>query len=138
MYVIVIGGGRIGYYLARDLIERGDEVTLIEKDAGRAEWLSSQLGSLVMRGDGDEMAFLRTTGMERADVVLAVTGDDDDNLIALQLAKRYFNVRHTIARVNNPANVDVFKTLGVDTAVSATEVLISAMEQQLAQDSSGG
>ena len=91
MYVIVIGGGRIGYYLARDLIERGDEVTLIEKDAARAEWLSSQLGSLVMRGDGDEMSFLRTTGMERADVVLAVTGDDDDNLIALQLAKRYFN-----------------------------------------------
>jgi|SRR5579872_2916395 len=136
MYVIVIGGGRIGYYLARDLIERGDEVTLIEKDAARAEWLSSQLGSLVMRGDGDEMAFLRTTGMERADVVLAVTGDDDDNLIALQLAKRYFNVRHTIARVNNPANVEVFKALGVDTAVSATEVLISAMEQQLAQDAS--
>ena len=137
MYVIVIGGGRIGYYLARDLVERGDEVTLIEKDAARAEWLSSQLGSLVMRGDGDEMAFLRTTGMERADVVLAVTGDDDDNLIALQLAKRYFNVRHTIARVNNPANVEVFKTLGVDTAVSATEVLISAMEQQLAQESAG-
>jgi trk/ktr system potassium uptake protein len=137
MYVIVIGGGRIGYYLARDLIERGDEVTLIEKDAARAEWLSSQLGSLVMRGDGDEMAFLRTTGMERADVVLAVTGDDDDNLIALQLAKRYFNVRHTIARVNNPANVEVFKTLGVDAAVSATEVLIGAMEQQLAQESGG-
>jgi len=138
MYVIVIGGGRIGYYLARDLVERGDEVTLIEKDASRAEWLSSQLGSLVMRGDGDEMAFLRTTGMERADVVLAVTGDDDDNLIALQLAKRYFNVRHTIARVNNPANVEVFKTLGVDAAVSATEVLIGAMEQQLAQEAAGG
>jgi len=137
MYVIVIGGGRIGYYLARDLVERGDEVTLIEKDASRAEWLSSQLGSLVMRGDGDEMAFLRTTGMERADVVLAVTGDDDDNLIALQLAKRYFNVRHTIARVNNPANVEVFKTLGVDAAVSATEVLIGALEQQLAQEAAG-
>lgn len=137
MYVIVVGGGRIGYYLTRDLVERGEEVTLIEKDANRADWLTSQLGSLVMRGDGDEMSFLRTTGMERADVVLAVTGDDDDNLIALQLAKRYFNVRHTIARVNNPANVEVFKTLGVDAAVSATEVLLRAMEQQIAEEAAG-
>ncbi len=134
MYVIVIGGGRVGYYLARDLIERGEEVTLIEKDGTRAEWLASQLGSMVMRGDGDEMSFLRTTGMERADVVMAVTGDDDDNLIALQLAKRYFNVRHTIARVNNPANVDVFKTLGVDAAVSATELLLQEMERKIADE----
>lgn len=132
MYVIVVGGGRVGYYLARDLIERGEEVTLVEKDPTRAEWLSGQLGSMVMRGDGDEMAFLRTTGMERADVVMAVTGDDDDNLIALQLAKRYFNVRHTIARVNNPANVEVFKTLGVDAAVSATELLLREMERKIA------
>ena len=63
MYVIVVGGGRVGYYLARDLIERGEEVTLIEKDSRRAEWLESQLGSMVMRGDGDEMSFLSTTGM---------------------------------------------------------------------------
>jgi trk system potassium uptake protein TrkA len=137
MYVIVIGGGRVGYYLARDLIERGEEVTLLEKDASRAEWLSGQLGSMVMRGDGDEMAFLRTTGMERADVVMAVTGDDDDNLIALQLAKRYFNVRHTIARVNNPANVEVFKTLGVDAAVSATELLLQEMERKIAGERAG-
>ena len=134
MYVIVVGGGRVGYYLARDLVERGEEVTLIEKDGTRAEWLSSQLGSIVMRGDGDEMSFLRTTGMERADVVLAVTGDDEDNLIALQLAKRYFNVKHTIARVNNPANVQVFTSLGVDAAVSATELLLGAMEQKLAEE----
>lgn len=134
MYVIVVGGGRVGYYLARDLIERGEEVTLIEKDATRADWLSSQLGSIVMRGDGDEMSFLRTTGMERADVVLAVTGDDEDNLIALQLAKRYFQVKHTIARVNNPANVQVFTSLGVDAAVSATELLLGAMEQKLAEE----
>ena len=66
--------------------------------------------------------------------MLAVTGDDDDNLIALQLAKKYFNVRHTIARVNNPANVEVFKTLGVDAAVSATDVLLGAMEQQIAEE----
>jgi trk/ktr system potassium uptake protein len=131
MYVIVIGGGKVGYFLARDLLDRGEEVTLVEKEGARAEWLESQLGSIVMRGDGDEMAFLRTTGIERADAVLAVTGDDEDNLVALQLAKQQFNVPRTIARVNNPANVGIFKELGVDEAVSATEVLLGALEPKL-------
>ena len=132
MYVIVIGGGRVGYQLARHLLDRGEEVTLIEKDGRRAEWLEGQLGSIVMTGDGDEMAFLETTGIERADVVMAVSGDDEDNLIALQLAKKRFKVPLTIARVNNPANVEIFKTLGVDEAISATDVLLGAMEQKLA------
>lgn len=133
MYVIVIGGGKVGYFLARDLVDRGDEVTLIEKDSARAEWLEGQLGSIVMRGDGDEMAFLRTTGIERADAVAAVTGDDEDNLIALQLAKKHFNVPLTIARVNNPDNVQIFQALGVDQAVSATEILLNALEPKLAE-----
>ncbi len=136
MYVIVIGGGKVGYFLSRDLAERGDEVTLVEKDPARAEWLESQLGSIVVRGDGDEMALLRTTGVERADAVLAVTGDDEDNLVALQLAKRAFNVPLTIARVNNPANVQIFKQLGVDQAVSATEILLRAIEPELEESSS--
>jgi len=100
----------------------------VEKDATRAEWLESQLGSIVMRGDGDEMAFLSTTGIERADAVLAVTGDDEDNLVALQMAKKHFNVPLTIARVNNPANVEIFKELGIDEAISATEILLNALE----------
>jgi trk system potassium uptake protein TrkA len=138
VYVIVIGGGKVGYHMSRHLLERGEEVTLIEKDAGRSEWLEGQLGSIVMTGDGDEMAFLSTTGMERADVVLAVTGDDEDNLVALQLAKTRFKVPVTIARVNNPDNVDIFKTLGVDEAISATEVLLLAMEQKLAEELQAG
>ncbi|HUZ89758.1 MAG TPA: TrkA family potassium uptake protein [Candidatus Acidoferrales bacterium] len=133
MYAIVVGGGKVGYYLSRDLLERGHEVTLVEKDGSRAEWLESQLGSIVMRGDGDELAFLSTTGIERADAVLAVTGDDEDNLVALQLAKKRFNVPLTIARVNNPANVEIFKTLGVDQAVSATEVLLGALENPISE-----
>src|SRR5437588_3207033 len=135
MYVIVIGGGRVGYQLARHLLDRGEEVLLIEKDGRRAEWLESQLGSIVMTGDGDEMAFLETTGIERADVVMAVSGDDEDNLVALQLAKKRFNVPLTIARVNNPANVRIFKILGVDEAISATELLLSAMEEEIAEES---
>ena len=134
MYAIIIGGGKVGYFLSRDLLDRGDEVTLVEKDQTRAEWLESQLGSIVMRGDGDEMAFLSTTGIERADAVLAVTGDDEDNLVALQLAKKHFNVPLTIARVNNPANVDIFKALGIDEAVSATEILRNALETKVTRE----
>ncbi len=136
MYAIVIGGGRVGYFLSRDLLERGDEVTLVENDAARAEWLESQPGSIVMFGDGDEMAFLSTTGIERADAVLAVTGDDARNLVALQLAKKPFNVPLAIARVNNPANVEIFKALGIDEAISATEILLNALESGVTRPSS--
>ena len=112
-YVVVIGGGKVGFYLARHLIERDYEVTLVEKDPARAEWIEHQMGSVaVMVGDGDEIAFLATTGIERAGVVVACTGDDEDNLIACQLAKGKFHVPRTIARVNNPVNVDVFSALG--------------------------
>jgi trk system potassium uptake protein TrkA len=134
MYAIVIGGGRVGYFLSRDLLDRGDEVTLVEKDQARADWLEGQLGSIVMRGDGDEMAFLSTTGIGRADAVLAVTGDDEDNLVALQLAKRHFNVPLTVARVNNPANVGIFKALGIDEAISATELLLGALETKVTHE----
>jgi trk system potassium uptake protein TrkA len=134
VYVIVVGGGKVGYYLTKHLLERGYEVTLIEKDPKRAETLTSQLGEVVMVGDGDEMAFLATTGMERAEVVVAVTGDDEDNLVACQLAKRKFNVPKTVARVNNPANVRIFNTLGVDRALSATEVLLDLIERELGDE----
>src|SRR5713226_4055142 len=126
MYVIVVGGGTVGYYMSRDLLERGHEVTLIERDQRRADWLETQLGSIVMRGDGCEVKFLSQTGIERADAIVAVTADDEDNLVALQVAKRHFKVKKTVARVNNPSNVEIFKALGVDEAVSATEVLLGA------------
>ena len=131
-YVLIIGGGKVGFYLAKHLIERGYEVTLCEKNAQRAEWITHQLGTVsIMVGDGDEMAFLATTGIERAGVVVACTGDDEDNLVACQLAKRKFGVPRTIARVNNPLNVKVFKTLGIDVPVSATELLMGLIESEL-------
>lgn len=131
-YVLVIGGGKVGYYLTRHLIERDYEVTLVEKDPERAAWIEHQLGSVsVMVGDGDEMAFLATTGIERAEVVVACTGDDEDNLVVCQLAKGKFGVRRTIARVNNPVNVRVFTALGVDAPISATELLMGLIEAEL-------
>src|SRR3979409_756058 len=105
--------------MSRDLVERGHEVTLIEKDSRRADWLETQLGSIVMRGDGCEGKVMSKTGIERADAIVAVTADDEDNLIALQVAKRHFRVKKTVARVNNPSNVEIFKMLGVDDPVSA-------------------
>ena len=131
MYVIVIGGGTVGYFLSRHLLERGHEVTLVERDGSRADWLETQLGSIVMRGDGCEVKFMTQTGIERADAVLAVTAEDEDNLVALQLAKKHFKVKKTIARVNNPANIEIFHTLGVDQAVSATEILLTSLEQAM-------
>ncbi|HCF99253.1 MAG TPA: hypothetical protein DEV93_01760 [Chloroflexi bacterium] len=131
MYVIVVGGGAVGYYMSRDLLERGHELTLIEKDARRAEWLEIQLGSVVMRGDGCEGKLLSQTGISRADAIVAVTGEDEDNLIALQMAKLHFKVKKTIARVNNPSNVEIFQALGVDKAVSATARLLAALEMPI-------
>jgi len=131
-YVIVVGGGKVGYHLARHLLERGYEVTLVEKDKVRAGWLAHQLGACsVMVGDGDEMAFLASTGIERAGVVVGATGDDEDNLIACQLAKRKFNVPRTIARVNDPENVGLFRAVGIDVPVSATELLMGLIEAEL-------
>ena len=131
-YVLIIGGGKVGFYLAKHLIERDYEVTLVEKNPERAERIEHELGSvIVMIGDGDEMAFLATTGIERAGVVVACTGDDEDNLIACQLAKRKFNVPRTIARVNNPVNVHVFTALGIDAPISATELLMGLIEAEL-------
>ncbi len=135
-YVIVIGGGKVGYYLAHRLLGAGYEVALIEKDRTRAASISAQLGSCAcLVGDGDEMAFLATSGIERADVVAAVTGDDEDNLVACQLAKRQFKVPHTVARVNNPSNVQLFQRLGVDVAVSATELILNEIDSALATHS---
>src|SRR3982074_750506 len=133
MYVIVVGGGKVGYYLSKHLLDRGYEVTLIEKDPRRAEVLNSTLGAIVMGGGGGERAVLRPTRMGRAAVVGAGRGDEEATVVSCQLAKRKFNVPKTVARVNNPANVRIFKTLGVDVALSATEVLLDPIESQRAR-----
>jgi trk system potassium uptake protein TrkA len=134
-YVIVVGGGKVGFYLTHRLLKAGYEVALIEKDRVRAGSIAAQLGSCsCLVGDGDEMAFLATSGIERADVLAAVTGDDEDNLVACQLAKWNFKVPHTIARVNNPSNVQLFQKLGVDIAVSATELILNEIDTALANN----
>ena len=134
-YVLIVGGGSVGYHLARHLLERDYEVTLVEKNRARADEITHELGSCcVMVGDGDEMSFLATTGIERADVVIAATGDDEDNLVACQLAKRKFKVPRTIARVSDPRHVKLFAAVGIDVPVSATELLMGLIEAELSTE----
>ncbi|HEY3268558.1 MAG TPA: TrkA family potassium uptake protein [Armatimonadota bacterium] len=131
MYVIVIGGGKVGYYLTKTLAREDHEVLLLEKDPRRAAVLRESLGDLVLLGDGCEVRTQEDAGMERADVVAAVTGDDEDNLVIAQIAKHRFQVPRAVARINNPRNQDTFKAVGIDTTVSATEIIYHMIEQQV-------
>ena len=129
MYIIVVGGGKVGYYLAKSLLEEGNEVLVIEKDAHKCSVLTDELGANVLQGDGCEVSYMIEAGMSRADVVVAVTGDDEDNLAVCQVARHKFNVPRTIARINNPKNERVFRQLGIDVTVSSTELILSQIEQ---------
>lgn len=131
MYVIVVGGGKVGYYLAKALLGEGHEVLVVEKDRKKSERIAEELGSIVLRGDGCEASTLADVGTNRADVVVAATGDDEDNLVICQMAKRKFNVPRTIARINNPKNERIFKLLGIDATVSSTNVILSQIEQEI-------
>ena len=131
MFVLVVGGGKVGYYLAKELIESGHEVVLMEKDGGRADQIADELGSIVVAHDGCEGRYLGEAGANRADIVAAVTGDDDDNLVICQMAKHHFDVRRTIARVNNPKNEQLFRHLGVDEVISPTRMVLGSIEQDI-------
>ena len=131
MYIIIVGGGKVGYYLAKELVEEGHEVLVIEKDAAKCERIAEELGDIVLRGDGCEASTMEMAGFGRADMVVAVTGDDEDNLVVCQVAKVKFNVARTVARINNPKNEEIFKWLGIDTTVSATAAILAHIEQEL-------
>src|SRR6188472_4269088 len=131
MFVLVVGGGKVGYYLTKELIESGHEVALMEKDRGRAAQIKDEIGSVVISQDGCEGEYLHEAGANRADIVAAVTGDDEDNLVICQMAKHHFDVPRTIARVNNPKNEDQFKHLGVDELISPTRMILGSIEQDI-------
>jgi len=131
MFVLVVGGGKVGYYLSKELVESGHEVVLMEKDPARAEQITDEIGSIVIAHDGCEGAYLAEAGANRADIVAAVTGDDEDNLVICQMAKHHFDVPKTIARVNNPKNEELFKHLGVDELISPTRMILGSIEQDI-------
>jgi trk system potassium uptake protein TrkA len=131
VYIIVVGGGKVGYYLAKELLEAGHELVILEKNAGRARQISDELGSIVLNRDGCEGKYLAEAGANRASIIAAVTGDDEDNLVVCQMAKHHFDVPRTIARVNNPRNEDLFRHLGVDEIISPTRMALASIEQDI-------
>ena len=131
MYIIIVGGGEIGYYLAKALLDEGHETLVLEKDPGVKESICDELGSVCTRGDGCEAATLEAAGTGRADMLIAVTGEDEDNLVACQVAKHKFNVPRTIARIKNPKNETIFKKLGIDVTVSSTNVILENIQEEL-------
>src|SRR2546425_2888713 len=131
MYFVIAGGGQVGFYLAQALIEAQHEVMIIEEDRRRAQWIQEQLGSVVISASADEGRYLIEAGCQRADAVVAATGDDPVNLVVSQMAQIHCHVGRVIARVNDPKNEIVFKRLGVEETVSSTRLLMNIIEQEL-------
>lgn len=134
MYIVVAGGGKIGYHLTKKLVTEGHEVLLIEKDSQKAGKLSDDLGEVVFTGDSCEVRTMAEAGVGRADIVAAVTGHDEDNLVICQMARHKFNVKRTIARINNPKNEEIFRLLGINETVSSTNVIYNLIEQRIEVD----
>ncbi|MSQ09531.1 MAG: TrkA family potassium uptake protein [Dehalococcoidia bacterium] len=131
MYIILVGGGKVGFHLARALLSEGHEVLVIERDRRKCVSINDELGSVVLQGDGCEAAILAEAGASRADLVIAVTGGDEDNLVVCQLAKGKFHTPRTIARINNPKNESIFKKLGIDDTISSTQVIMERIQAEI-------
>jgi trk system potassium uptake protein TrkA len=131
MFIVVAGAGKVGYHLAKALVA-DHEVLLIEVDASRVDFVSEELGAeVIMQGDACDAATMERAGMERADLVVAVIGEDRDNLTFCQIAKSRFAVPRAVARISNPQNELLFRALGIDSTVSATNLILGHIEQEL-------
>ncbi|MEA2353857.1 MAG: trk/ktr system potassium uptake protein, partial [Thermoleophilaceae bacterium] len=122
--MLVVGAGKVGWNLTRELIGRGNEVTVIERDTARFATVEEELEHSAHYGDGSELWVLERGGIERADMVIAVTGDDEDNLLICQVAQEKYGVERVIARCNNPRNLQHFELLGIKPVVSATDLIL--------------
>ena len=131
MYVIIVGAGKVGWNLARELIARDREVTLIESNHAKYRVVEEELEHAVQYGDATELWVLERAGIQRADLVIAVTGDDEDNILICQVAKEKYGVARIVARVNNPRNLQHFKLLGIQPAVSATDLILRLIEHEV-------
>jgi trk system potassium uptake protein TrkA len=131
MYVIIVGAGKVGWNLARELLEKDNEVTLIEGDRDRYLTVEQELEHNIQYGDATELWVLERAGISRADMVIAVTGDDEDNMLICQVAKEKYLVDRIIARVNNPRNRQWFELLGIRPFVSATDLILRLIEHEV-------
>ena len=133
MYVLIVGAGKVGWNLARELIGKRHEVTVIEADQRRYGVVEQELEHSAHYGDGSELWVLERAGIERADLVIAVTGDDEDNILISQVAREKYGVDRVVARCNNPRNLQHFELLGVKPAVSATDLILRLIEHEVPQ-----
>jgi trk system potassium uptake protein len=131
MYVVIVGAGKVGWNLARELIQKSHEVTLVESDPARYAVVEEELEHSVQYGDGSELWVLERGGIERADLVIAVTGDDEDNILISQVAREKYGVERIVARCNNPRNLQHFELLGIKPAVSATDLILRLIEHEV-------
>ncbi|MFH1457671.1 MAG: NAD-binding protein [Candidatus Omnitrophota bacterium] len=131
MHIIVVGAGKVGYFLAKRLCQSKHRITIVERDKPTCEQIAKELEALVMNGDGCDPRILEEAGIAQADVVAAVTGDDEDNLIVCQLAKERFGIQRTVGRVNNPDNEHTFAELGVDVPVDSTKIIAKVIEEEV-------
>ena len=131
MYVVIIGCGSIGHYLATALLGLDHEVLTIEKDMRICKQITEELGSVIFHGDGSRLGTLRDTGVDRADLLIATTGQDADNLVACQVAKKQFGTPRTVALVNNPANEPLFKLVGIDATINTVHLIASKIDESV-------
>lgn len=134
MNTLVVGGGKIGYYLLKALGEKNHNVTLIESDRDTCSEIAEDIDADIVYGDGTDLDVLLDAGIEDAEVVAAVTGKDEENLVICQIAKANFNISKTIVRINNPKNIKMFKALGVDRTVCSTEVIANLIDWEVEKD----
>jgi trk system potassium uptake protein TrkA len=131
MYALIVGAGKVGWNLARELVDKGHEVTLVEANRRRYETVEEELEHAIQYGDGTELWVLERAGIERADLVVAVTGDDEDNILICQVATEKYGVDRVVARCNNPRNLQHFELLGIKPAVSATDLILRLIEHEV-------
>lgn len=131
MFVLIVGGGKVGLNTARQLLRLGHEIALVEQRKSRFDLIAEELGEALVFGDGTEVWVLERAGIARADMVVAVTGDDEDNIIIAQVADMKFGVPKVVARVNNPFNQPTFDLLGLENTICATTAMLSLIIRHL-------
>src|SRR6201989_1423115 len=131
MYVVIAGAGKVGWNLARERRSKRHEVTVIESDRSRYLTVEQELEHAIQYGDATEVWVLERAGIQRADLAIAVTGDDEDNLLICQMAKEKYLCERIIARVNNPRNRPYFELLGIQPVVSATDLILRLIEHEV-------
>ena len=131
MKVVIVGGGKVGFYVAKTLIENGTDIAVIEQDKQACELIADELDIPVICDDGTTVEALLQAGTVNADVFIAVTGSDEANIVAGQIAQRKFQVDRVIARANDPKNVEAMKLLGIDIAVSSTQIITDLIEMEV-------